>query len=431
MNKLKDAALRFLKNNGLHVDSIDPEAVLVDFLAEMDQGLAGEKSSLAMIPTFITIDKPVPAFKPVIALDAGGTNLRVATVVFDGEGKPKISNLTKHKMPGSDKELSKNEFFEKFVEVLLPFTERADSVGFCFSYPAEISSDRDGRLLSWTKEIKAPEVVGEFIGKNIFNRLAQRGHRLKFSLLNDTVATLLAGKSFDFSQKYGTYIGFILGTGTNTAYIEHNHNITKRHDLDPNGFQAINTESGNFSKCPRGSIDMEFDLTTENRGQYLFEKMISGAYLGGLCLLALKKAAEENLLSAAGTEWIESLEDLSAIGVDSILRSPSRGILWDSGMVPAEDEEIIRHLCSSICERAALFVAINVCAVILKSSSGKSFSHPVCVNIDGSVYYKIKGFSRMLEGYLEKILGPKHVSYKLIRVHDSPLIGAAVAGLMI
>jgi hexokinase len=52
------------------------------------------------------------------------------------------------------------------------------------------------------------------------------------------------------------------------------------------------------------------------------------------------------------------------------------------------------------------------------------------VNIDGSVYYKIKGFSQMVEGFLEKILGSKNVTYELIRVHDSPLIGAAVAGLM-
>ena len=115
MNKSKGAALRFLKDNGLLADSIDPDTVLDDFLTEMKMGLVGEMSSLAMIPTFITIDKPVPAFKPVIALDAGGTNLRVAIVVFDGEGNPRVSNLTKHKMPGSAGKLSKNEFFEMFI----------------------------------------------------------------------------------------------------------------------------------------------------------------------------------------------------------------------------------------------------------------------------------------------------------------------------
>jgi len=369
----------------------------------------------------------VPAFKPVIALDAGGTNLRVATVMFDRDGKPKISNLTKHKMPGSVGKLSKNEFFEKFVDFIVPFADKANSVGFCFSYPAEISPDRDGRLLSWTKEIQAPEVVGDFIGKNIFDRLEQKGYRRKFSLLNDTVATLLAGRSVDFAQKYGTYIGFILGTGTNTAYIETNRNITK---LDPEGSQAINTESGNFSKCPQGPVDIEFDMSTENRGQYRFEKMISGAYLGGLCLLALKKAAEEDLFSRAGKEWIESREDLSTYEVDGILRDPSRGAAWGTSAVSAEDKELVQHLCSAICERAALFAAINVSAAIIKSTCGKSSLHPVCVNIDGSIYYKIKGFSRMVKGYLNKILGPKHVSYELIQVDDSPLIGAAVAGLM-
>jgi hexokinase len=430
MNTSKDITLRFLKDNGLHVDSIDIDSVLDDFLTEMDQGLSGEESSLAMIPTFITIDKPVPAFEPVIALDAGGTNLRVATVVFDRGGNPEIINLTKHKMPGSEEELSKNEFFERFVEFLLQFADQAGYVGFCFSYPAEITPDRDGQLLSWTKEIQAPEVVGEYIGKNIFDRLEQRGHKLKFSLLNDTVATLLAGKSIDFDQKYGAYVGFILGTGTNTAYIEHNRNITKCHGLDLEGSQAINTESGNFSKCPRGPVDIAFDKTTENRGLYMFEKMISGAYLGGLCLSALKKAAEKDFFSRAGTQWIESQEHLSTVKMDSILRGKSQGILWEAGMVSAEDDRIIRHLYSAICERAALFAAINVSAAILKSGGGRSSHQPVCVNIDGSVYYKISGFSRVVERYLDEILDPRQVSYELIHVHESPLIGAAVAGLM-
>jgi len=365
MKTSKGIAKRFLENNGLLADQISFEDVLDDFLEEMELGLTGEESSLAMIPTFISIENSVPAFKPVIALDAGGTNLRVAAVVFDGDGNPRISHLTKHKMPGSDGELNKNEFFDKFVEFLLPFADRADSVGFCFSYPAEISPDRDGRLLAWTKEIQAPEIVGEFIGKNVFERLARKGHRLKFTILNDTVATLLAGKSVDFEHKFDTYIGFILGTGTNTAYIEKNRSITKRRDLDPMGSQAINTESGNFSKCPRGPVDREFDKTTETPGQYLFEKMISGAYLGGLCLTALKKASEAGLFSRHGAQWISSKEALSTIEVDCILRDPNRAIDDGSREMSADDREIIRHLCAAVCKRAALFAAINVSAAIL------------------------------------------------------------------
>jgi hexokinase len=316
------------------------------------------------------------------------------------------------------------------VEFLLPYADSAESVGLCFSYPAEISPDRDGRLLSWTKEIQAPEIVGEPIGKNIFDRLERKGRKLKFSLLNDTVATLLAGKSADFARKYGAYVGFILGTGTNTAYVEHNRNIAKYSGLNPEGAQAINTESGNFDKCPRGPIDIAFDNTTENPGQYPFEKMISGAYLGGLCLTALKRASAENLFSRAGTLWIESRKDLSAAEVDAVLRDPSSIFAEGGQEVGSDESERMRYLCSFICQRAAFFAALNISAAILKSLSEKSTAQPVCVNIDGSVYYKIKGFSRQVEGFLQKILGPKHISYELIRVHDSPLIGAAVAGLM-
>jgi hexokinase len=425
-----DKALRFLKDNGLHIDVIEPDTVLENFLKEMELGLAGEASSLAMIPTYISIDKPVPALRPVIALDAGGTNLRVATVVFDEAGNPKFINLRKHKMPGSDVELGNNEFFEKFVEFLLPYVGQASSVGLCFSYPAEISPDRDGRLLSWTKEIRAPGVIGESIGKNIFDRLERRGHRLKFSLLNDTVATLLAGKSVDFTKKYATYVGFILGTGTNTSYIEQNRSITKCRDLNPEGAQAINTESGNFNKCPQGSIDTELDKSTENPGQYPFEKMISGAYLGGLCLTAFKSAAEENLFSRIGMQWIEARKHLSTTEVDAILRDPLPGLAEDWGEVGSVDLHLLRYLCSAICERAALFTAINISAAIIKSSGAKFSTQPVCVNIDGSVYYKIKGFSRQVEEHIQKILGPKGISYELINIHDSPLIGAAIAGLM-
>jgi len=240
----------------------------------------------------------------------------------------------------------------------------------------------------------------------------------------------MAGKSIDSSQRYDTYVGFILGTGTNTAYVEHNRNITKRQDLDPEKSQPINTESGNFSKCPRSPIDEEFDRLTKNRGQYKFEKMISGAYLGGLCLTSLKIAAEQKLFSREATQWLVSQKALSTVDLDVFLRDPTQGIFVNSKMTSAGDRMLALHLCSAIVERAAFLAAINIGAAIIKSKGGRSRERPVCVNVDGSTYTKIKDFSRLVEGYLGKILGPKHVFYELIRVDDSPLIGAAVAGLM-
>jgi hexokinase len=51
------------------------------------------------------------------------------------------------------------------------------------------------------------------------------------------------------------------------------------------------------------------------------------------------------------------------------------------------------------------------------------------VNADGSTFYKTKDFRFQVEEHLRDILGPRNIYYEIIRVDDSPLIGAAVAGL--
>ncbi len=427
MSPAEERVDRFLARNGLEAGSIDPDAVLEDFLEEMKKGLAGRESSLAMIPTFITADKPVPAGRPVIVVDAGGTNLRVATAVFNERGLPKIENFANHEMPGLQKEVGKDEFFDLFAGYLLPVAGLADTVGLCFSYAAEITPDGDGRLLTWTKEIKAPEVIGEPIAKNIAERLRAKGFQPRFTLLNDTVATLLAGKSSGGSERYDSYIGFILGTGTNTSYMEENVNIRKRRDLDAAGAQAINVESGNFGKCPLGPIDRAFNRSTVRPGAYTFEKMISGAYLGGLSLLVLKTAAEEGIFSAPGARTLSSLPELSTIEVDAFLRNPRQGGKHPLYSLSGEDKIIVLRLFTSVIERAALLAAINISAAVAKSGRGKL--RPVCINVDGSTFYKTLGLRPRAEEQLRRILAPKGLAYQLIRVDDSPLIGAAVAGL--
>ena len=117
-------------------------------------------------------------------------------------------------------------------------------------------------------------------------------------LINDAVATLLGGKAKYPDRVFESFIGFILGTGTNTCYIEQNSNIKKSDYLAGKpGSTIINIESGGYNKSPRGLIDEEFDCQTTNPGEYTFEKMISGKYQGGLITTAIKKAAKEGLFT--------------------------------------------------------------------------------------------------------------------------------------
>jgi hexokinase len=420
---------RFLRDIGMTVSAVDLDRVLEDFRFEMEAGLAGRPSSLAMIPTFIPPPPPIPANRTVIALDAGGTHLRVATVRFEAGGSPCIEHFARYPMPGSDKEVSADEFYQRFVEILLPLAGEAKQVGFCFSYPAEISPDRDGRLMTWSKEIRAPEVVGQRIGKNIFDRLRREGHDLSFVLLNDTVAALLAGKSAEGGAGFDSFVGFILGTGTNTAYLERNRLITKRRDLAADGSQAVNVESGNFAKAPRTVIDEDLDASTNNPGTYCFEKMISGAYLGPLGLRLLKAARRARLLTPEGGEVIRALDDLTAVQMDRYLDRPNDpGPLADAALT-AGDHATIRRLLGAVIKRAALFAALNMASAVLKSGAGRTPRPPVGVTIDGSTYYKTHGLRGMAERFLGQLLEERGVRAAPVRIQDSPLIGAAIAGL--
>lgn len=418
----------FLKKHGLCAGAINVDAVLEDFRCEMEKGLAGEKSSLKMIPTFMTAHEALPVNKPVIVIDAGGTNLRIAVMQFDVTGEVITDELSKYQMPGVEKELTADEFFGAFAAYIEPVADKSDRIGFCFSYPAEIAPDRDGKLIHWTKDIKAPEVKGQFIGKGLLKAMGRAAECKRLALLNDTIATLLAGKAKSGGRNFSSYVGFILGTGTNMAYIEKNSCITKRDDLDADGSQAINVESGNFALAPRGDIDEELDAGTMDPGVQMFEKMISGLYRGRLVLMVMKAAVKEGLFSGAAAEYINGLRELEGVDIDMFLEGNGKGLLVAEA-IAGDAAVLLEDIIKGIYLRTAKLTAINISAAVLKSGAGADPTRPVCVNIDGSTYYKSVGFKDMVETYLEQILGGRGISYELMRVDEAPLIGAAVGGL--
>jgi len=421
-------AIDFLKAHKMTADSINMKEVVNSFLSEMDKGLAGEESSLLMLPTYIEADGEVKANEPVVAVDAGGTNFRAAKVYFDDNLKLVTENIQKGKMPGVEKELSKEAFFETLASYLKDYKTVSDKIGFCFSYAAEIFPNKDGKLLEWSKEIKAPEVVGQMVGHEL---LAAMGTPEKqMVLMNDTVSTLLAGKAARAVKSYDTYIGFILGTGTNTAYIEANKKITKTDGLDMEGNQIINIESGAFTKMPRTDIDLAFDNTTKNPGRYAFEKMFSGGYLGGLCTTALKTAAKEGVFEAP--EIFESLDELSTeqvnkyvYGIDDA-KSVLPGVFTDES-----DKLVAAEIIDGLIDRAAKLVAANIAAVILKTGKAKNHDKPVLMTIEGTTFYKLHGFRAQFEEYLKSFLsGENQRYYEIVEVENSSLLGAAIAAIV-
>ncbi|MGI6684694.1 MAG: hexokinase family protein [Bacillota bacterium] len=431
----KEIVKSFFRKYRMDFEDIDFTQQYRVFLEEMEEGLKGKDSSLAMIPTYIEPVDNILLNEPVIALDAGGTNLRAAIIYFNQYRQPIIKDFHKYPMPGTTGELSRDGFFQALADCVEPLINQSSRIGFCFSYPTDMMPNRDGRLIRFTKEIKAGAVAGELIGENLLKALKERGYseKKKIVVLNDTTAALLAGQGTKGNRSYDSFLGFILGTGTNACYIENNANIEKLSDLDPRKSMIINVEWGSFNKHSRGDMDLELDQSLLDPGFYVFEKMVSGAYIGKLVLTVLKKAGEESLFSFGFQHALVKIQDLETKDVDDFLHyPPSRENPLATCLAAgnSKDSILLYWIIETILERAAILTAINLSALIKKTGKGFNPCQPVCITVEGTTFFTLKGLREKIEYYLKKFLWDQMgLYYEFVRVDHASLIGAAIAGL--
>lgn len=429
---MNNAVAAFLGKHNFPVH-MDINSVVDAMLFDMDQGLSGRPAAEDMIRTFCNPPEKSAAGESVIVIDAGGTNFRSCLVTFDQHGKASIDFMEKTRMPGIERELNRKEFFDQFAENLEHLKDKSANIGFCFSYPMTITEDGDGVLIGFSKEIKAPEVVGCHIGKELAKALAEHGwtKKVRISLLNDTVAALLAGAACpDEGSKYSSYIGFILGTGMNGAYIQ---------PADPayKGLkeQIIVCENGKFDKVMRSDFDIEFDRKSVKPGTSVLEKMCSGAYLGPIGYEVVHTAAKEGLFSAKFCESLLKIESLTLIELSAFLQGPygTNSVLGAKAMESAtpEDYDMLFQLLDAVVERSARLSAAILAACVIKSGRGTKSCEPVCILCNGTTFFKTYKIKERVQGYLEDLLVKERGLYYQIISRDNDItLGAAIAGLI-
>jgi hexokinase len=437
----------FARYYGFHYDIIDPVALAGDVRIDMERGLKGEATSLPMIPAFISPVAKAESGETVVALDAGGTNLRASLVRFDENGKAQPSATEKVPMPGTSGRVNADAFFDQIASVTAPLIEKSPDpikgIGFCFSYPMEITKDADGILLAFSKEVDAPDVVGKAIGAGLKEALKRRNVKVpgRVVLLNDTVATLLSGladpslstrKGADlYGVGGGPVVGFILGTGFNTAYPE--SRIPKINFESETNPQVVVCESGTFASRYVGYLDREYDSTTKNPGGYTLEKATAGAYLGPLTFHILKQAIKDGLIKfARSKEFLDwptlQTKDLNAFMHAPLAKEGPIGTLFEKDEIDALRSLV--YITSIITERAALLSAGVVAGAALKSSEGFDPFVPVRIAVEGTTYMIYKGKRTALEAWLHIMLTHgKPRSYVIGPVEQASLFGAAVAAL--
>lgn len=336
--------------------------------------------------------------------------------------------------------------------------EEIFDLGFTFSFPVNQVSINRGTLIRWTKGFDIPDAIGKDVCLMLQEALDELHLPVRVAaLVNDTVGTLMA-RSYTSPGKTETLLGAIFGTGTNGAYVEKLSRVTK---LDPlkgatydrsTGQMVINTEWGSFdnhlSVLPNTVYDRELDADSVNPGVQMFEKRVSGMFLGEIlrrAILALHRDPAVQLLQSDGNSispdsglykiWGIDTSFLSKVEADT---TPSLHVTADAlkedlkvANVSFADCEAVKTLVHAIGKRAARLSAVPLGAILIESGRLET-DDEVDIGVDGSLVEFYPKFVDYIREALREIpeIGVKEKKVRIGIAKDGSGVGAALIALV-
>uniref|UniRef100_A0ABI7XDN1 Hexokinase-2 n=1 Tax=Felis catus TaxID=9685 RepID=A0ABI7XDN1_FELCA len=373
------------------------------FRKEMEKGLGATThptASVKMLPTFVRSTPDGTEHGEFLALDLGGTNFRVLRVRVTDNGLQKVE--------------MENQIY---------------------AIPEDLmrGSGTQSFLVSWTKGFKSSGVEGKDVVTLIRKAIQRRGD---FDIdivavVNDTVGTMMTCGYDDQNCE----IGLIVGTGSNACYMEEMRHIDMVEGDE--GRMCINMEWGAFGDDGtlddfRTEFDQEIDMGSLNPGKQLFEKMISGMYMGELVRLILVKMAKEELLFGGklspgllATGHFET-KDVSDIEGEKDGIRKAREVLVRLGIDPTQEDCVATHrVCQIVSTRSASLCAATLAAVLrrIKENKGEERLRST-IGVDGSVYKKHPHFAKRLHKTVRRLVPDCDVRF--LRSEDGSGKGAAM-----
>ncbi|KAI7751922.1 hypothetical protein M8C21_024044, partial [Ambrosia artemisiifolia] len=402
---------------------------------EMHAGLASDGGSkLKMLISYVDNLPTGDETGIFYALDLGGTNFRVLRVKLGGVGNVKKEfkevSIPPNLMIGKSDDLFDFIAGElaKFVATededmqITPGTQR--ELGFTFSFPVKQTSIAGGTLVRWTKGFNIEDVVGADVVEELTKAMERAGLDMRVSaLVNDTVGTLAGGR-------YGNsdvIAAVILGTGTNAAYVERANAIPK--------WQGYKHGMG---KLP---YDESLDNESLNPGEQIYEKMISGMYLGEVVRLVLLKMAEEAeffgdiVPSKLQKPFILRTPDMSAMHHDStpdlkVVATKLKDILEISN-TSLKMRKVVVQVCDIVATRGARLSAAGILGILKKigrdvCKEGEENQKSV-IAMDGGLFEHYTKFRNAMQNTLDELLGEEISRNIVVELsNDGSGLGAAL-----
>lgn len=412
----------------------------------IDKGLQKTSHNTASVKCFPTFVEELPSGYEVgsfLALDLGGTNFRVVLMKITqskSEMESEIYPISAEIMTGEGHKL-----FDHIAFCLASFVKSRGitetlPLGFTFSFPCKQNGLDSGELIKWTKGFSCDGVEGVDVVKLLKEAIGRRDDvKIDVSaILNDTTGCLMSCAWKNPKCR----VGMIIGTGTNACYLENKNNIET---LDGGltsyrqGDQMIvNTEWGAFGD--QGELDfiltrwdIEVDKGSINPGKQIFEKMISGMYMGEVVRQVLADLKHEGLIFKTEGDALLTRGSFLTRFVSEIESDPvgdytrCRAALKEIDIVnpTQEDCSALRYVCECVSRRAGFLVSAGITALLKKMDY-----RDVVVAIDGSVYRYHPHFSNIVRSRIAQQMG---VDYKfdLMLSADGSGRGAALVAAVL
>ncbi|RAL05073.1 putative hexokinase Kxk [Aspergillus ibericus CBS 121593] len=428
------------------VDRATLKKIVDHFIKELEKGLSVEGGNIPMNVTWVLGFPDGDEQGTFLALDMGGTNLRVCEITLTQEKGAFDITQSKYRMPEELKTGTAEELWEYIADCLQQFIESHHEnekvsklpLGFTFSYPATQDYIDHGVLQRWTKGFDIDGVEGQDVVPPLESILQKRGLPIKVAaLINDTTGTLIASSYTDSDMK----IGCIFGTGVNAAYMENVGSVPKlaHMNLPPDMPVAINCEYGAFDNehivLPLTKYDHIIDRDSPRPGQQAFEKMTAGLYLGEIFRLALVDLVENRpglIFNGQDTTKLRKPYILDASFLAAIEEDPYENLEETEELLERElnikatqpELEMVRRLAELVGTRAARLSACGVAAICKKK--GIESCH---VGADGSVFTKYPHFKARGAQALREILdwAPEEKDkVTILAAEDGSGVGAAL-----
>ena len=406
--------------------------VAENFRKDLQIGLKDPKSSsMRMLKSYVGLPTGNETGE-FLALDFGGTNVRVLRYRLEGEGHSKIIRHVAEPLivAGEYDYVGKGSTAEQmfdFIAKLIDDTIEGDRdtkfyLGHTFSFPSSQDDLNNARLIIWTKEFATAGVEGEVVNDLLLAALERRGIKnvVPVAVINDTVAVLLSA-----AYKHNDiYVGSIYATGHNTCYLEPTIHDEKGFGL---GGMILNLECGNFMNLTPNKFDSAFDRKSEKPGEQRFEKMVSGRYMCELFGMAIAELIGED----------KHYDNLTSVDMSMIISDVSENLEKVAEVVENKighklelaDLKKIQELAGAIVIRSARLVAASYVGIIWQRADGGEIQ-PQHVAVDGSVYEKMPLVQDNIKTAFEELLGKDAEKIDTILDNGGSGLGAAIAAAM-